>query len=144
MYMCIFIHIALKIWTMFLPPYRTIGFSIIEYEDSENYRAIVGCKPWCQNIDLSTSIHEKSNNCQALIFVNWPEPTIRPMKKGLVTVRPARLSCRSTWRVSVLKGLGHEILLYCTSRQAVLVTVSLYQDLSSLKLCTKLSTETKI
>jgi hypothetical protein len=44
------------------------------------------------------------------------------MKKGLVTVRPVRLSCRSTCRVNVLKGLCHEIVLYCTNRQAVLVS----------------------
>ncbi len=138
-------HIELSLFCVeqqFFPAYRTIVFLIIESEDSENYRLIIGCEPWCQNIDLSAYLLENSNECQVLIFVNWPEPTIRPMKKGLVTVRPARLSCRSTCRVSVLKGLGHEIVLYCTNRQAVLV--SQYQDFGSLKLCINSKLQPKI
>ncbi len=95
------------------------------------------------NHDVKTSIYRYRSSKKVTSAPRWylkrgdasPEPTMRPMKKGLVTVRPERLSCRSTCRVSVLKGLVHEIFLYCTNRQAVLV--SQYQDLSSLKLCTK-------
>ncbi len=129
----------LTYWNLTFCGWTTV-FSSISNHHFLNYR-IWGFRKlsidnWLWNmIDLSASILENSNDCQALIFVNWPEPTIRPMKKGLVTVRPARLSCRSTCRVIVLKGRSHEIVLYCTSRQAVLL--SIYQDLGSLKLCTQ-------